>query len=364
MKSRRRRNPMRFISKVFLRSPRRQRPYWSLSSLAVLLLSPVLLRASDPPDMEKIIGPEGCGECHQEEFKVWTNSAHQTGFKKMHRLPEAKSIAKKLGLKRIKSSQSCISCHYTPEVHKGKIRARQGVSCESCHGEGKDWLDIHQDFGGSSTQESETSEHRSERLQKSHDSGMRSPSSLYDLASSCYPCHSIANEELVDQGGHPPGVGFELLSWSQGGMLHNFKKSGERLENRPATRTRKRTLFILGKLLDLEHDLRAIARATQDGESFQARKKHLSETCSLLESLNTALGSDSILEPTLALTRPIINEEIRPGQMEKLKKLADKISSLARDFVQSRPKNSLEKIDSFLPPSSSYKGQPIAPKAR
>ncbi len=44
---------------------------------------------------------------------------------------------------------------------------------------------------------------------------------IYDLAKTCYGCHVVPQEDLVNKGGHRAGSAFELVSWSQGEVLHN-----------------------------------------------------------------------------------------------------------------------------------------------
>ena len=118
----------------------------------------------------------------------------------------ALAIAGKLGFRLIKRDSVCFSCHYTPIVERGQIRVDSGVSCESCHGAGRDWIDVHNDYGGKGFDHaSETAEHRAERVARSRELGMRRPSDLYPAAASCFGCHTVPEERLVNVGGHPAG---------------------------------------------------------------------------------------------------------------------------------------------------------------
>ncbi len=59
------------------------------------------------------------------------------------------------------SSPRRLRCHYTPQVSNDQLRAFSGVSCESCHGAGRDWINVHNDYGGKGFDHaSETPEHR------------------------------------------------------------------------------------------------------------------------------------------------------------------------------------------------------------
>ena len=73
---------------------------------------------------------------------------HFATFDTLHRPPEAKEIADRLGLRSIKRSDVCTQCHYTEQNQDGRVRVVAGVSCESCHGGAADWLALHADYGG------------------------------------------------------------------------------------------------------------------------------------------------------------------------------------------------------------------------
>ena len=107
-------------------------------------------------------------------------------------------------------------------------------------GAAKQWVDVHNDYGGQGvTRESETPAHRYERLSKSIARGMRNPINVYLVAQSCYRCHTVPSERLVNVGGHVAGsMDFEIVSWSQGTVRHNFVRTGIRcLQRRFLSRT-------------------------------------------------------------------------------------------------------------------------------
>ena len=88
------------------------------------------------------------------------------------------------------------------------------------------------------------------------------PRLLYDLAKNCYSCHVVPQEKLVNVGGHPAGSPFELVSWSQGEVRHNtWHNKGK--DNPVADAGRKRMLYLVGRAVDLETALRAVATATK-----------------------------------------------------------------------------------------------------
>src|SRR4051812_3613238 len=99
-------------------------------------------------DPAKIVGSDQCAKCHHQEVQQWMKTPHHATFETLHRNPRAKEIADKLGLQSIKRNNVCIQCHYTKQVEDGRERVVAGVSCESCHGGARDWVALHNDYGG------------------------------------------------------------------------------------------------------------------------------------------------------------------------------------------------------------------------
>ena len=177
--------------------------------------------------------------------------------------PEAKEIAKRMGERSIKRGAICVKCHYTEQEVGGSTKATSGVSCESCHGPARDWIALHNDYGGPGvTKASESPQHAELRRARSVAAGMRNPHNLYLVARSCFNCHTAPNESLVERGGHPTGSpDFELVAWSQGRVRHNFLRTGG-AGNAADDRSRLRVMYVVGQLADLEYSLRALAVAT------------------------------------------------------------------------------------------------------
>lgn len=137
-----------------------------------------------PADPMKVLGNDACVKCHASEIQVWKSTPHARTFDELHRRPEAKAIASKLGLSSIKNEGRCVACHYTQQFTPASdVHVIAGVSCESCHGAGKDWLDVHADYGGEGiTRLSESESHRRSRIAKSVALGMRNPANVYSVA--------------------------------------------------------------------------------------------------------------------------------------------------------------------------------------
>ncbi|NNF04003.1 MAG: hypothetical protein HKN17_06015, partial [Rhodothermales bacterium] len=221
-------------------------------------------------DPEKIVGAETCGECHAQEYQVWAETIHSTQFNTMHRSEQAQGILDRMDFRLAKRESLCLRCHYTAEVDGDRAQALQGVSCESCHGAGRDWIDVHNDYGGA-THDTETEENRRQRIERSVAAGMLRPSGdLYSVAANCFECHTVPAERLINEGGHPSGSDFELVAWSDS-IRHNFlpaQWSDDQTNHAPTTE-RKRMMYIVGRILEYEYAIRGIAEAT--GRSSYAK---------------------------------------------------------------------------------------------
>ena len=225
----------------------------------------------------RVVLPERCGECHSAEFGVWRTTSHATGFDTLHRTERARGIARNLDLRLLRRTAggvtpACLSCHYTPVPSRDGLRAGGGVSCESCHGPAREWITIHSDYGipeadFQKAARLETAVHREKRIADSASAGMRRSRDLYTLASTCFACHTVPNEELVNRGGHSPGGDFELVAGNEG-IRHNFLDSyrtGDGRTNAERSRADKRRLYLVGRALAVEYALRGLAAAAEDG---------------------------------------------------------------------------------------------------
>ena len=242
------------------------------------------IRASLTDAAENVVLPGRCRECHAAEFDVWETTEHATAFDTLHRGERAKGIAGRLDLRLIRRSNgdetpACLSCHYTPVVRRGRLRAGAGVTCESCHGPARDWVSLHGSYGVPEADfqkaaRLETAAHRTKRIADSTAAGMRRSSHLYELAATCFGCHTVPNEEIVNRGGHSTGGDFELVAWS-GRIRHNFLESyrtGDGRTNAERPRAWKRVLYVVGRALAVEHALRGVAAATEDDLYFAAMR--------------------------------------------------------------------------------------------
>ncbi len=308
--------------------------------------SPPLEFSREPP--ERIVRAETCGECHLSEFEVWKKTTHATGFKTLHRTERAETIAQKMGLRLMKRDSPCLACHYTPVVRSGQLRAISGVSCESCHGAARDWLDLHNDYGKGFNHSTETAEHRQSRISRSREAGMRRPSDLFATVASCFGCHTVPDEKLVNLGGHSTGsTGFELVEWSQEKIRHNFLDSfltGDGTLNAERSLPEKRALYVVGRALDLEYSLRGVAAAQEDGVYSKAMARRVKVT--LLE-IRKILAKVS--HPALEEIPPIVAEtRVVPGNGKALRAAADRIGAATRRFLADHRVERLAALDPLI----------------
>ncbi|KLU02770.1 hypothetical protein RISK_005066 [Rhodopirellula islandica] len=310
--------------------------------------------AAKPVDPHLTMGSETCVKCHANEVKVWKATPHNRTFEELHRRPKAKEIASKLGVSSIKYDGRCVDCHYTQQVDvaSGNVHAIEGVSCESCHGSAKQWLDLHHDYGGEQvTRAMETPEHRQQRLAQSVAAGMRNPVNVYLVAQSCLRCHTTADEELVNVGGHPTGsLDFEFVSWSQGSLRHNFIDSDGQT-NDPSTRDRLRVMFVSGMIADLEASLRATAQATQKAKYGVSSAQRADRAAKRLLSVSQKVTSKHLEEILLIYS----GVTLKLNNREPLVQAADAIAELGFRFAAETNGHVLKPLDAFIPPSNRWK---------
>jgi hypothetical protein len=226
----------------------------------VLMIVSAAARGTLASDPAKIVGPNACSECHKQEAEAWKGSHHFKTFREMPRRKEANEIAERMGVQRIRSDGLCLGCHYTVEQKDDRKQPVAGISCESCHSAGEDWIKIHSGFSGK-TEKTETKAEAEARWKLAESKGMIRPSSLYRLAKNCYSCHVVPQEDLVNKGGHAAGSAFELVSWSSGEVRHNTWHSKGK-DNVLPNAARKRMLYLVGLGVELETALRAVGKAT------------------------------------------------------------------------------------------------------
>lgn len=97
----------------------------------------------------EFIGASKCAICHKkveqgEQYALWLASKHAKAFETLG-TPEAKEQGTARGVDNPQASGQCLKCHstaygFTEAVVTSTIPVEEGVSCESCHGPGKDYM--------------------------------------------------------------------------------------------------------------------------------------------------------------------------------------------------------------------------------
>ena len=306
--------------------------------------------ASDPA---KIVGPNACAECHKQETEAWKGMHHFKTFRDLPRNPEAKKIADRMGVRRIRSESLCLNCHYTVQRKDDKEVPVAGISCESCHGAGKDWIKIHSSFSGKTAQ-TETKAEKERRWKLAESNGMIRISAIYRLAKNCYGCHVVPQEELVNKGGHQPGSDFELVSWSQGEVLHNTWYSKGK-DNVPASAARQRMLYLVGLGVELETSLRGVAKAT-------VRKPYAFLMAQRVDRVRTKLAAAAKAAPSVPEIATMIelshSAGLKLNNERLLTNAADGVSKLLVTLTEKYDGTTMAGLDSLIPGPSQYKGTP------
>jgi len=320
--------------------------------LGLWMAAPVAFSQKPRLDPAHVMGAQACSECHGKEVDTWRATKHFKTFKELEGLPLAGKIADRLDIDDLASESLCIECHFTMQAKGAKSVAISGISCESCHGAAKDWIKEH----------NKESVPRAQRQAVAEKAGMLYPQNIYAVASNCFDCHVVDREELVNKGGHPAfSKDFDLAGWSQGEVRHSYmtdakpvKKSGA--VNRAADANHKRVLYMLGKLLNLEYELRAVAKATtakateeQTKEKVQAYGMQHAIRADFLIKQVAALNALAPTDEVTALIAAAKGAALKTQNAAPLNAAADKVSALAKQFVAAHDGSKLGALDSKIP---------------
>ena len=325
----------------------------AIARLLLLIFAVIALPATSNADV-KIEGPNACVECHKEEGELWKNTHHFTTFRSMPRTKEARSISKKLGIRRLKAESLCLNCHFTTQTKRGKKRVVSGISCESCHGKGKPYIELHSGFSGKKDEKLETKAEEKIRWAKADKAGMIRPNALYAVAKNCFGCHLVPQEKLVNVGGHPPGSEFDLVAWSQGEVRHNVWYSKGK-SNKVAAAGRRRMLYLVGLGVELENSLRAVGFATKRKTFAFKMARRVAQTRQKIAILARALPN----VPELA-------QMVKHGKsawltLNNKKALHAAAKNVAQETINLSNRyngQTFAAIDQFLPQSKDFRGKP------
>ncbi|MDF1755514.1 MAG: cytochrome c family protein [Verrucomicrobiales bacterium] len=316
--------------------------------------------AQHPPlDPTKTVGIESCAECHEEMVDRWSESAHATSFETLIKSEAARNIAEIAGIQvsEIPTTASCVRCHYTREFLHSAVQTTESISCESCHGPALDWINLH----------NVKSKSRAERVSSASEAGMKHPQRLYEVVKTCFECHVVDDEQLVNHTGHPAITnGFELLSWYEGETSHNYlvSKPGRSVKShssqlQPIPIDRRRMLFLTGKLMHLSYTLKVISRATDppvDPSGEFIKLKNGLPTFAVQHSIQARRIFDELVAINKIIDAPEIKASIEiyqslsfvTGQKKNILEAGEKIDLQTRAFTENHNGSEFHGIDSIL----------------
>lgn len=180
---------------------------------------------------------------------------------------------------------------------------------------------------------------------------MRNPVNVYLVAQSCYRCHTVPDERLVNVGGHKAGsMDFEFVAWSQGTLRHNFVRTDGKV-NEPSSKDRQRQMFMAGMIADLEFSLRATAAATEKADFGVNSAKRSARAAKRLAAAQGKLNQP-LLDDILAVFQSV---ELKLNNRQQLTDAADMINTLGIRFAATVSGADLAAIESFIPPPENWK---------
>lgn len=335
-----------------------RRRFLPVTRLAGLIAATFLAaaQAAATPDATKVLGPASCAECHPQEIEVWKKTLHFKSLYQTHRSPEAAKIVAALGLQPMKTEPLCAQCHYLTKEADGLKEIAAAISCESCHGAARGWVEGHGDYGHGFKVNTEPAAHRVERRAAAVAQGMINPDDLYGLGRNCYGCHVVTDEKLANVGGHTTGSpGFNLVAWTQGEVRHNVLRNGGQA-NPEAPLPVRRRLLAIGWILETEFSLRATARATEKATYGVTYARRADAARKMLEKIQSLAPSPE-LAAILAVVRPV---GLKLNNGAELNAAADQLAALGRAFSEKVTGEQLAGLDSLLPAADTYKGTPFA----
>lgn len=309
---------------------------------------PASASQSDPANT---VGANACAECHKQEAEAWKGTHHFKTFREMPRNAEANKIAERMGIRRVKSESLCLNCHFTVQKKAEKLEPISGISCESCHSAGQDWIKVHSGYSGKKV-DTETPAEKVARWKLATAKGMIRPGAIYQLAKNCYGCHVVPQEELVNKGGHRAGSAFDLVAWSQGEVRHNTWHSKGK-HNPPANAARRRILYLIGLGVELEMALRATAKAT-------VRKVYAFEMAQRADRARRLLATAAKAAPSVPEIRKILDlahaAGLRLNNEQALTRAADGVAAQLIIMSEKYDGTTLAGLDGLIPGPDKFKG--------
>jgi hypothetical protein len=140
-----------------------------------------------------------CSKCHGDQAAWWNSDPHAGAASRLSSR-RALQIAHYYGLSsaEMRSSKAlCMDCH----AGRGARALEDGVTCEACHGPGKDYEKPHQDIKALGPSSSP--------YKRALSLGMVDLRRADPMSKACAQCHYITQDRLISSG-HSTGANFAL----------------------------------------------------------------------------------------------------------------------------------------------------------
>jgi hypothetical protein len=170
---------------------------------------------------------------------------------------------------------------------------------------------------------------------------------IYEIASNCFGCHTVPDETLVNKGGHKSGGYFDLVSWSQGEVRHNFADSPgspDNPTNRKATPEQLRRLYVVGAMVDLQFSLHNLSGVTQKGGDYDIAMIHrVNRLRAKVAAILALVEIPELADALKAVPEKVSDSTTIPAD------LSDKVGAAAKQFAEKNDGTKLAAIDRLIP---------------
>jgi len=136
-----------------------------------------------------------------------------------------------------------------------------------------------------------------------------------------------------------------------GQVRHNFLR-GEGKSNVDNTVERKRVMFVIGTILDLEHSLRGTALATAKGTYAVTLARRANAVRARLADIQTKAPNAEVA----AIVQIAQGVKLSLNNGAELTGAADKIAELGRKFADTNDGATLAALDALIPAPAVYRG--------
>jgi hypothetical protein len=169
---------------------------------------------------------------------------------------------------------------------------------------------------------------------------------LYDIAARCLGCHALEVDSTKSGGltaqdllkaGHKFGdVEFELVTYTQGEVRHNFLHGGANQAPYGHTMSeRLRTLYVAGAMVDLERSVSRLGACSEDEKDlWKALRKRLKGAEKQLEVIVEALGAGGVVAQELsAILAALPDVKTNPRDLDQVASGAADVSARVRRLL-------------------------------